>query len=383
MIDGDEDELDQPLELDSILPGTFKNLWIVDRWTGASPSDELVDDINDVEFGLPKYYEVTLDGGKVEKIHHSRVIRFVGRQLPYWEQLAEVGWGESEVEIVFDELKKRDNTSWNIAQLVFLANLRVLKMNQLGQDLALGDSQQQTDLYNVIQAQNWLMSSMGIYVMDANDSMETYQYSFAGLNDIYQSFMMDISGACQIPVTKLFGRSPAGMNATGESDMENYYDTVKQSQESQLMPVLDKLLPIMFVSELGYIPDDWDYRFNPIREPDDKEVADLVEKKSTAIINAYNANLISQRVGTTELKNLSETTGMFGSITDKDIERADDSISPGEVDSPDAFSSIGETLGQAMGTKKANREGIQERNPTGDSKAGVFAKWIRRSKRNH
>ncbi|MCG6197883.1 DUF1073 domain-containing protein, partial [Anoxybacillus sp. LAT_38] len=77
------------------------------------------------------------------------------------------------------------------------------------------------------------------------------------------SFMLDIAGACQIPVTKLFGRSPAGMNATGESDMQNYYEVIQQQQESILGPVLDKLLPIMCMSEFGAIPDDLEYTFNP------------------------------------------------------------------------------------------------------------------------
>lgn len=378
MIDGHEDMLDQPLDYDDILPGTFKNLWIVDRWVGAYPSVEMVDDINDVEFGLPKYYEVTLEDKSVQRIHHSRVVRFIGRRLPYWEQLAEVYWGESEVEIVYEELKKRDNTSWNIAQLIFLANIRVLKIEDFAELLATGDQQQQQDVYNVIRAQNWLMSNMGTQILGANDTFETHQYSFAGLNDIYQSFMLDISGATQIPVTRLFGRSPAGMDATGDADMDNYYDVVKQNQESFLMPVLDKLIPIMFVSELGEIPGDWDYKFNPIRTPDEKEVAELVEQKSSAIFNAVNAGIISQKTALIELKNLSDTTDMFSSITDKDIDQADDGSMQGEGIPPDAFSSLA-----SLGTQTQNRAGIQQRNPTSDAKTTWFARWLRRSGRYH
>ncbi|MFP3681974.1 DUF1073 domain-containing protein, partial [Pseudomonas sp. SIMBA_041] len=65
--------------------------------------------------------------------------------------------------------------------------------------------------------------------------------------------MLDISGASEIPVTRLFGRSPAGMNATGESDLQNYYEVVQQQQESTLGPILDKLLPIICMSEFGAI----------------------------------------------------------------------------------------------------------------------------------
>lgn len=378
MIKGHENILDQPLDYDLIMPSSLKNIMIVDRWTGAYPTSEIEYDVNDVEFGLPKYYEITLEGGQVLRVHHSRVIRFVGRELPYWEKMAEVSWGASEVEVVFDELKKRDNTSWNIAQLIFLANLRVLKMAELGQDLAVGDQNAQQDLYNVLQAQNWLMSNMGLYIMDSKDSMETHQYSFSGLSDVYEQFMLDLSGACKIPVTKLFGRSPAGMNATGESDMQNYYETVQQAQEASLTPVLDKLLPIMCMSELGAIPDDLDYAYNPIRTPTDADMAELVDKKSTAVNNVFVSGIISQKTALQELKQLAETTGMFSNITDKQIESADDSMSQGEVNSPDAFSTIG-----SMGSETPDRTGIPQRNSAGDAKTNWVADWFRRSRRNH
>lgn len=331
MIEGHDDVLHQPLDFDTIMPGAFKGLMILDRWAGVFPSPELVEDIDDPEFGLPESYQVTMDEGKTEQVHHSRIVRFIGRELPYWEKLAEVHWGASEVEVVFDELKKRDNTSWNIAQLIFLANLRVLKMGDLGELLAIGDEHSQKDLYNTLQAQNWLMSNMGMYLLGKDDDFATHQYSFSGLNDIYESFMLDIAGACQIPVTKLFGRAPAGLNATGENDMQNYYEIVQQQQESTLGPILDKLLPIMCMSEFGAIPDDLDYIFNPIRTPDDKEVADLADKKTKSIIETYNAGLISQKIAMKELKQMSDTTGMFSNITDEDIENADESTHQGEL----------------------------------------------------
>ncbi len=375
MIEGHEDILDQPLDFDMIMPGSFKNIMVVDRWAGAYPSEELEENINDVEFGLPKYYEITLTTGTLLRVHHSRVLRFVGKRLPYWEMLAEVYWGESEIEVIYEELKKRDNTSFNIASLVFLANLRVLKMSDLGQDLAVNDSKAQSALYNTLQAQNWLMSNMGLYVMDAADSMETHQYSFSGINEIYESFMMDISGAARMPVTKLFGRSPAGMNATGESDMQNYYEVVEQDQESMLAPIINKVLPVMCMSEWGAIPDDLDYSFNPIQTPDDGEVAELIQQKTTAIVSLVNAGILSQKTALQELRQLGDTTGMFTNITDKQIENADDSTNVGEAVPNEAFGSI-------MGSQATNRTAVPERNKASDAKAWSFTGWLNRTKRN-
>jgi phage-related protein (TIGR01555 family) len=375
LIEGHEDILDKPLDFDMVMPGTFKGLMIVDRWSGVYPNMKLIDNINDVDFGLPESYEVTTENAETLNVHHSRIVRFTGRELPHWERVAEIYWGASEVEVVFDELKKRDNTSWNIAQLIFLANLRVLKMGDLGQDLAVQDEKVQADLYNTLQAQNWLMSNMGMYILGKDDDFATHQYSFAGLNDIYESFMMDVAGACQIPVTKLFGRAPAGMNSTGESDMQNYYETVQQGQETILAPILDKLLPIMCMSEFGAIPDDMDYNFNPIRTPDDKDVADLVDKKTTSINTVFLSGLISQKIAMKELKQLGESTGMFTNITDEDIEMADGNIDQGDVPPED-----GEEYDGSLGPEKTDRKNLQKRDPEGDAKPRGIFDWIKRSR---
>jgi phage-related protein (TIGR01555 family) len=300
------------------------------------------------------------------------------------EKYTEQQWGTSEVELVFDELKKRDNTSWNIAQLVFLANLRVLKMSDLGELLATGNEESQKDLYNTIQAQNWLMNNMGMYLLNKEDDFQTHQYSFSGLNDIYESFMLDIAGAAEMPVTKIFGRSPQGMNATGDGDKENYYNTIEQKQTSQLEPALDKLLPIMYVSEFGAIPEDFDYTFNPIETPSEDKIAEIVDKKTTAIINVYNAGLMSQKAGMKELRQLGDTTGMFTNITDEDIENADGiADSTGDIPLGNEVNPYGsEEYSQGfMETQKKNRSNVQNVFKENDEEAGKETNWIDRLKR--
>lgn len=322
-------DLSQPLQLDWIMPGDFAGLLIFDRWNGVNPSSELIEDISDPDYGYPKYYTVTdpAGGGSV-KIHHSRVIRFTGNTLPLWEEIAEMQWGASVVESVFDELRKRDNVSWNIAQLTFMANIRVLKMQDLGQLLAATDNESQAELLRTLEAQNMLLNNMGMQVMDAADGLETHQYTFGGLADCYQQFIMDISGAAEIPVTRLFGRSPSGLNATGESDLQNYYDMIAEKQESYLRPILNKVLPPFIISTLGSLPDDFDFEFDPVAEPSDKERADLAKCGTDNVVAAYNAGLISQRTALKELKQQSERTGVWTNITDEDIERASDSVEP-------------------------------------------------------
>jgi len=381
LIDGDED-LSEPLDYDAIMLDDYKGLLIFDRWNGIYPDIELEDDISDEEYGYPKYYSILLSEANsnlmlsynkqdLVKVHHSRIVKFNGRDLPLWERQAEMFWGESEIEIVFEELKKRDNTSANIASLIFLANIRVLKMNDLGQLLGASTQKAQESLHKVLQAQNQLMSNMGIYVMDKDDDFGSEQYSFGGLNDIYESFMLDIAGACEMPVTKLFGREPAGFNSTGESDLTQYYDTLEEKQETYLQPIIDKLLPIIFMSTLGAIPEDLDWEFNPCMNVNSKDLVDLAQSMASPIFEAFNAGLITKEIALKELKQQNEKTGMWSNITDEDIKNAKNEDNSGEYTNEEQESLMSELnpeqndmeeiYNENINTQKVSDSGWRER----------------------
>ena len=141
VIRGEEDCLDRPLDPDLLLPDCFRGLLVLDRSQGIQPSAELVEDLDDPDFGLPKYYTVDLDQGPV-RMHHSRVLRFTGRELPRLEAEREEYWGASELEHIREELQKRSAASANIAQLIFQANITTLKMSDFGDVLAMGTEEQ-------------------------------------------------------------------------------------------------------------------------------------------------------------------------------------------------------------------------------------------------
>ena len=331
LIDGQDEILDQPLDVSTIMLNDFKGLLVFDRWSGITPDmSEMVTDLDSTEYGLPKYYNVSVENGKAIRVHHSRVLRYVGRALPRWEREVEQYWGASELETVIEEIAKRDNTSFNIAQLVFLSNLRILKMADLGDALTLNDSQAQRDVYETLRAQNSLMSNFGLYVMNKDDEFDTKAYTFSGLAEIMQTFMLDITGATGIPATKMYGRSPEGMNATGESDMQNYYEMITENQSNSLYDCWVKLLPVIFMSELGSVPDSFDFEFEAIENVKEEEIADLIAKKSDSIIKGYDANLITQKEAREELKEIGQGYGIFSNI-DETVE-ADETLSNGMPD---------------------------------------------------
>ena len=141
--------------------------------------------------------------------------------------------------------------------------------------------------------------------------METHPYTFAGLSDIYELFMLDMAGAAEIPATKLFGRSPSGLNATGEGDLRNYYEAIAQMQERILRPALDKLLPVMAISCWGFAPQDMEIIFQPVMTTTAADRAQLEQTLSSSVIAAFQAGLITREEALAELRMRAERVGCW------------------------------------------------------------------------
>lgn len=170
-----------------------------------------------------------------------------------------------------------------------------------------------------MQAQSVLRSNFGIQLVEQGNKITNMQYSFAGLQEVYESMCLNLCGASHYPMTKLFGRSPGGLNSTGESDLTNYYDYVDSQREAKLRPALEKLLPVLAMSAWGYVPDDLNITFPPLWTPTAKELADIAKTKAEAIAAAYTNGLLNVDTAQKELKKLEDETGLFGSITDEEI----------------------------------------------------------------
>lgn len=319
-----QNDLSQPLDLDAVMPESFLGLQILDRWSGVYPEGEIVTDPSDPDFGLPACYTVRdeASGYMVARVHHSRVIRFIGRELPWLEQITELYWGESEIEAIYNEIVKHDNVAANIAALTFRANINYMETEGLDQLLGSANADIQRRFWNVMAAQSMMESNFGTRVINKGDAIHNTQYTFTGLPEVYDRMMMDVAGAARTPVTKLFGRSPAGLNATGESDMQNYYDYIDGLRENEFRQVIERLLPVMALSAWGMIPDDLDIDFPPMWTPDAKEIAEIAERKTNAVLAVYQNDLVDAATAQQELQALGDETGMFSKISDEAIEAA-------------------------------------------------------------
>ncbi|MDR3488793.1 MAG: DUF1073 domain-containing protein [Bradyrhizobium sp.] len=318
-----------PLRPETVGKGAYQGLLPLDRWSVQPSMTDVVTEYGP-SFGLPKFYSVIASVLNIPrmKVHHSRVLRFEGEDLPIWQKMAENGWGLSVLEPVWDRLTAFDSTTVGTGQLVYKAHLRTLRIDGLREALATDGPAIKGILKNVDMIRA-LQTNEGLTLLDKLDEFATHQYSFGGLSDILIQFAQQLSGAAQIPLVRLFGQSPAGLNATGDADIRNYYDACKSQQENRLRTPMGTLLEVMHWSELQRAPDpEFEFTFRPLWQMSDKEKGEIGASVANTVSTLEGAAIINRATALKELRQASHVTGMFTSITDQDIEDAENEPPP-------------------------------------------------------
>lgn len=319
IIDGQAPET--PLDFDTIAKGQFTGLRVYDRWA-LEPS------LTDTEGGLPRYYQA----GAV-RWHHSRILRFIGIELPYWQAEKEQGWGESVVERMHDRLLAFDTATQGAAQLVNRAHLRTVGIDGLREVLAAGGKPEE-NLLRMFHHMRMLQQNEGVTLLDKQDSFATHSYSFSGLGDMVLQFGQQIAGAVGVPLVRLFGQSPAGLNSTGEADLRMYYDNILAQQESRLRAPMMRLLHVLHRSLFAApAPAEMDFDFIPLWQTTAKEKAEIAKALADIIGSVYDRGIIDQATAMRELLQQAETTGTFTHITPAAIDAVDFTPPP---DAPEA-----------------------------------------------
>jgi hypothetical protein len=210
-------------------------------------------------------------------------------------------------------------------------------------------------------ALNHLMSNNSLIPLPADGSIESTQFSFGGMGEIFQLFQLNLAGAAQMPVTRLFGRTYNGLGQAGDGDEKIYEEKIATDQAAYLLPQLEKLYPVICMSELGEVPDDLDLICPSIRVLDEKDKAELAKAVADTTTVYLNGGIMSPRKVAQEVKRTSDVTGIGSTLDDDFIQKlSDDVTSEGEL-GQGLFGGEGGGLGEADSPAKA----IKGENKTG------------------
>lgn len=276
----DGESLDQPLNLNKIK--NFENLKIIPRNNVMYGTMEFQMKPELPHYGQVEYYPVTFYTGRkyqMQRVHYSRVIELKGVEIPSSEAslipMEFRYWGLSVFQRIQDRLKELGSSFSSLANLLNELTIGKYKYKDLAQIMSSDEGGERVQ--KRLQAMDLMKSVFHSVLLDTDESFERDTLSFGGVSDVMYQFMMMTSAATGYPMTKLFGISPGGLNSTGEADMYQYYDMVKAKQETELLPIIERLVKI--ISEWQNIPEP-EIVFNPLEQMTEKEQAELEAKKA-------------------------------------------------------------------------------------------------------
>lgn len=230
-------------------------------------------DTSNKNFGTPEIYTVTNYFSNSFEVHESRLLTFHGEMISNRLRRARNGWGGTVLEQVASDLTHyKESLHLSIAALEKLSQdiMQLDGMKELMQN-DFGEKQVQKRL-QLIDMYRHLENTIAI---DTADTFDRKNLSLSGVKDIVEQAEYALSAACGIPATILFGRSPAGMSATGKSDFENYYNLVGRIQERSLRPNLMQLIYFLSLANDLKFPEEWRIEFKPLWNLSEKEQAEI------------------------------------------------------------------------------------------------------------
>jgi uncharacterized protein len=311
-----------PLRVETIKRGQFRGLTVFDRWMVEPSLNDLVTEAGP-DRGLPKFYRTHADALSIPQmtVHYSRCIRYEGISLPYWQRVQENLWGMSIYERLWDRLTAFDSSTQGVAQLVYRAYLRIVKLKDL-REIAAMSQEAQRGLMRRIQLMTQFQTSEGITVLGEGDEFQSIAYAFGGLDSVLLQFGQQLCGALQIPGVRLFGQSPAGLNATGDSDWRNYYDGIHQQQELRLRRGVTSVLHVAAQSEQIQLPSEWNFQFRNLWQMTTVEKSQVAETNTRTILAADELQILPRKTILEELRQASRETGVWQTISDEIIKEA-------------------------------------------------------------
>ena len=233
--------------------------------------------------GMPEHYDVFSKYGNF-RVHDSRCLVFPNGTLPEntTNSIYQI-WGIPEYVRIKKAIRDAEVAHGSAVKLLDRSIQAVYKMKDLSAELATeeGEDRVLRRLQTIDMARGMLNS---ITIDSEGEDYDFRTFQFGGVPDVIDTTCNYLSALTSIPQTILFGRSPAGMNATGTSDLENWYNYLERIQKRMIRKNLRYLLSIIFqagvyTGEIDEVPN-INIKFNPLWSLSDTEQADLEQKRA-------------------------------------------------------------------------------------------------------
>lgn len=317
-------EPDEPLELARVK--TLTHLTVLRR--PQLQQDSYYDDVTAPNYGQVRTYRVLQPSAPPASssqstvrltvrdsqiiVHASRLLVFRGVLTSRNGVQTSAGyWDDSVLQRVYQAVQASSSSWMSVAHLMTDASQGVLKITNLMQLLTAAG---QEKLRQRVKFMDLCRSVARAILIDSSETFERVPTPFTGIPELLDRFMMRVASAAQMPVTVLFGRSPAGLNATGESDMRLWYDQVAAERSKKLTPPLEQLVRVIMATDKGPTGgkqvDGFTIGYPPLWQPTAKERSETLKTTADALATLANAHIILPEEGAIQLAKCGEFEGL-------------------------------------------------------------------------
>ncbi len=282
----DPEILKSPLILD---PATFRQNSLR-RFTLIDPINIMPGLYNSVDPTASDYFKPSTWFVLGKEIHASRFLYFAGKEAPLLYKPSYNFFGISQAQLAFEYVENFQKNRDSGSELLNKFSISILKTNMMGALAGSGTSELDSRIQYFIQKRH----NDGVFVLDKDEEdFIKSDTSLTGITDIVRQSLELIASVFRIPAVKYLGISPSGFNATGESDLKNFYSLVESLQEKQFADNLENILKILQLNMYGNIDPHITYEFIPLDEEDNKIKADTEKVKADTLAIYLDRNVIS------------------------------------------------------------------------------------------
>lgn len=272
----------EPVDLSKIRKIDY--LTVLDKFR-IFPSAVINYDVTSPNFGMPDYYRVYTMQTTLPMIHHTRIIRFNGVDVPWRMRAFFNYWGDSIYGRLYQVIRDFQSTHASAALIVQDFTQFIFKLKNLTQILAQGQKGDSL-LMKRLELLGRTASIVNAIVIQDDEDAERKTTNISGLPELIRMINNRLVAATDMPHTILLGESPSGLGASGDSEKIDWYDHVKNKQKIKLQPQIMKLLEFFFASKRGptngKVPERFAIEFNPLWQQDENEAADIRFKQAQA-----------------------------------------------------------------------------------------------------
>ena len=297
----------------------------------VSATERRYSDPNQANFGMPELYRVrTQTPGAVAAeffVHESRLIEVPGDPLPAKLNRKGIPWaGRPAVTRTYSAIRRySEGLRWAL-RLLEKKQQAVHKMKGLVDAIV---AQQEQAVRQRVEMTDSVRNALNGVAVDSEDDYLILSTDMGGVKDTLAEFQIAVAAEAGAPVTQIFGRSAAGLNATGDGDLEGFYNTVAMGRAVKVTPALERLVSLIRAqrslagSGEGQ-GEAWSITWPPLKPATAKEEAEI--RKANAEAQAREMDALSAAVdnGLSQDQALQymKQEGLYGLIPDAGGESA-------------------------------------------------------------